>query len=147
MIKRTIIIFIVLSMMLLVTACGQNQQEDISNEAQQIDIDLTTMSGTMVYSQVYDIMINPLDYLGQTLKLEGEFHWEYFEPTEQTYYFVIIKDATGCCPQGLEFVNNSDVEFPVSGTVIEMVGVLEQYQDGNNSFFRIAADEITYQEI
>ncbi len=147
MIKKIVGVLSMILLMLLVVSCGQDTQVDIPNEAQPIDIDLTTMSGTMVYSQVYDIMINPLDYLGQTLKLEGEFHWEYFEPTEQTYYFVIIKDATGCCPQGLEFVNNSDVEFPVSGTVIEMVGVLEQYQDGNNSFFRIAADEIIYQEI
>ncbi len=145
--KKIFVIIIVISMMLLVASCGQTSQEDVSNEVQQIDIDLTEMSGTMVYSQIYDMMINPLDYMGQTIKLEGEFYWEYYQPLDETYYFVIIKDATGCCPQGLEFVNNSDVEFPESGTVIEMVGVFDKYQEGNNEFFRITTDEIVYQEI
>lgn len=38
-----------------------------------IDVDLTALSSTMVYSEVYNIITNPEDYIGKTVKMHGQF--------------------------------------------------------------------------
>ncbi len=111
-----------------------------------VDIDLTSMSSTMVYSQVYDMMLNPSDYAGDTIKLVGTFYSEYYDVTDTTYNFVIINDATGCCPQGIEFISTSGDEYPEQGAAIEMIGVFDIYDEGNNQYYRITTDEVTLQQ-
>ncbi len=106
-------------------------------------IDLTEMSETMVYSYVYDMLIRPTEYLGKTVKVHGKFNEMFFEANGMTYTFVIVADATGCCAQGLEFVVNSDVEFPAQDTEIEVIGVFEDYERGDFKYTRLAAEEIT----
>ena len=36
-----------------------------------IDVDLTKLSSTMVYSEVYNMMYTPDDYIGKTVKMKG----------------------------------------------------------------------------
>ena len=57
-----------------------NQQEtpEKSGQAQpsagKVDVDLTVLSSTMVYSEVYNMLYNdPAYYLGKTVKARGEF--------------------------------------------------------------------------
>ncbi len=131
--------------LLLLTACG-TEQGQASETSTDVDIDLTLLSATMVYSQVYDLMINAPDYYGKTIKLEGEFISEYYDATGLTYTFVVITDATGCCPQGLEFKADDDVEMPEHGTPVALTGVIESYKEGDSEYLRIAADEVTFGE-
>ncbi len=39
-----------------------------------IDVDLTKLSSTMVYSEVYNMMYTPDDYIGKTVKMNGHLH-------------------------------------------------------------------------
>ncbi len=129
--------------MFLLSSCGETTSQLETTAG--VDIDLTAMSSTMVYSKVYDMMTNPTDYEGQTITLEGEFYWDYYAELATTYYFVIINDATGCCPQGLEFVcTDKDIELPSQGSIIKMTGVFEIYQEGNNNFYRITTDSVEF---
>ena len=42
--------------------------------AGKVDVDLTVLSSTMVYSEVYNMLYNdPAHYLGKTVKARGEF--------------------------------------------------------------------------
>ena len=43
------------------------------DEARPVDLDLTKISGTVVYSQVYDMMMNPDVYMGKKVKMKGNF--------------------------------------------------------------------------
>ena len=53
-------------------ACGKKDSSSEESEplvlsrTEGIDVDLTILSSTMVYSQVYDMMLNPNDYIGKT---------------------------------------------------------------------------------
>ena len=38
-----------------------------------VDVDLTRLSSTMVYSEVYNMMYAPDDYIGKTIKMTGQF--------------------------------------------------------------------------
>ncbi len=138
------IMLIMLATILALTFASCSGQEEPEQPAEGIDIDLTVMSSTMVYSQVYDMMLNPTEYDGKSIKLEGTFYSEYYELTNTTYNFVIINDATGCCPQGLEFAPIEEgTELPEQGAMIEMTGTFDKYDEGNNSYYRINADSIT----
>ncbi len=113
----------------------------------EFDIDLTTMSSTMVFSQIYDIMVNYNDYIGQSINLVGNFNTMYYEEISQTLNFVVINDATGCCPQGLElkFADES-IELPESGTIIGIQGQFTTYKEGEFEYFCILVDELSLYE-
>lgn len=101
-----------------------------SLDFENVDYDLTTMDSTMVYSTVYNMMVYPEEYIGKTVKMNGPFYNSYYDVTDTTYHYVIIKDATACCQQGLEFVvEDENYEYPPDESEITVTGVFEVYQE------------------
>ncbi len=136
------IIPMIIALALFLTACGGG--EPLTNGEGGIDIDLTVMTDTMVYSQVYDLMTNPTDYLEKTMKFVGTFYSEVDAATLTKYNFIIINDATGCCPQGLEFIlDDEEDEYPDEMQSIEMVGTVVPYEVAGNTYYRILATEVS----
>ena len=79
------------------------------------------MDSDMIYATVYQMMSDPEQYVGKTFRIEGKFYVTYDEMTKNQYYYCVIKDATECCAQGLEFVwgDGSHIypdEYPTDGT-------------------------------
>ena len=108
--------------------------DDGSRQPTDVDYDLTEMDGDMVYAMVYQIMMNPSTYVGKTFRIEGTYHSVYYEMTGTRYHSCIIKDALGCCAQGLEFVwdDGNHVypdEYPQENTEIVVEGTLGTYQE------------------
>lgn len=100
-----------------------------------VDVDLTQLSSTMVYSEVYAMMYEPEQYMGKTIKMNGLF--SAFEGiTGQIYYSCIVQDATACCAQGLEFELNSSYtcpdDYPEPGAEITVVGTFDTFQEEYN---------------
>ena len=105
-----------------------------------VDIDITSMSSDMIYSTVYQLMMDPQSYVGKQIKIKGNYYSQWFEDTQQYYHFVIIQDATACCQQGLEFVweDGSHVypdEYPAENTEVEVIGTFETYKDNPDDEF------------
>ena len=107
-----------------------------------IDVDLTVMSGTMVYSTVINMLESPNDYMGQTIIASGSYYVEYFEGTEKHYHYMIIESAIGCCPQGLEFVlggeNDYPDDYPAENDLIEITGVFSSYEELGETWYYLA---------
>ena len=99
-----------------------------------IDVDLTALSGTMVYSEVYNMMASPGDYVGKTVKMDGTFALYHDEESDNYYFACIVKDATACCSQGIEFVLTDDYtypdDYPAPDEEITVVGVFDTYMEG-----------------
>lgn len=100
-----------------------------------VDIDLTIMSSNMVYSQVYAMISEPDDYIGQTVRMNGLFTLLGDEVTGAIYYGCIVQDATACCASGIEFVPAGDLkypdDFPEEGEEITVTGTFSTYyEDG-----------------
>ena len=55
--------------------------------ADGIDVDLTKLSSTMVYSEVYNMLYTPDDYIGKTVKMKGAF--AYYEDPETGAIFCL----------------------------------------------------------
>ena len=101
--------------------------------AGRLDVDLTILSSTMVYSEVYNMMVSPADYVGKTVKMGGTFAYYHDEAADQYYFACIIQDATACCAQGIEFELVGDPvfpdDFPAAGSTITVVGVFDTYME------------------
>ncbi len=112
--------------------------ESIPAPAKGVDIDLTAMSATMVYSEVYSMLATPENYIGKTVKMDGIFAYYYDEATGNYYYACIIRDATACCSQGIEFVLTDDYvypdDYPEVGGDVSVVGVFDTYMEGENLY-------------
>ena len=111
-----------------------------------VDVDLTVLSSTLVYAEVYNIMFSPENYIGKTIKMKGQYYSSYYEETGKYYHYVIIEDAAACCQQGLEFIWNGEHTFPddypSDGTTVEVVGMFDTYEELGISYSYISTDEI-----
>ena len=111
-----------------------------------IDVDLTKLNSTMVYSEVYSMVNEPDEFLGKTIKVQGAFNASYFDQTGKYYYFIVISDATACCAQGLEFIWSGDhaypQDYPENGTTVEIVGTFGQYDELGVTYNYILTDSI-----
>ncbi len=101
-----------------------------------VDVDLTQLSSTMVYSEVYAMVYEPEQYTGKTVKMHGLFATQ--EYNGDRLYACIVQDATACCAQGLEFEMAENLvypdDYPEPGTEITVVGTFDSYKeevDGN----------------
>lgn len=106
--------------------------------AGNIDVDLTILSSTMVYSEVYNMMVSPEEYIGKTVKMDGLFAYYHDEATGNYYFACIIQDATACCAQGIEFVLTEDYtypdDYPEVNEEICVVGVFDTYEENGRTY-------------
>ena len=139
-----------LVMLLSFAACVDKNSEaddaadstDTSSNADKIDIDLTKLSSTMVYSEVYAMMYSPEEYFGKTIKMQGSLDIYTDDSTGKTYYACIISDATACCSQGIEFVLKNEQNYPEIGEVITVVGTFTTYAEGENEYCELIDAEM-----
>ena len=121
----------------------KNQQME---KDRPIDMDLSTISGTVVYSQVYDMMMQPETYLGQRIRMKGAFSYYQDPDTQQEYFAVVIADATACCAQGIEFVWEGEhtypQDYPPLETEITVTGTFDTYEENGYSYLQLTDAEI-----
>ena len=112
-----------------------------------MDYDLTEMNADMVYATVYDMMANPSAYRGKTVRVEGPCYHSYYDVTDKDYFAVIIKDATACCAQGIEFVwdDGSHVypdEYPANGVDVVVTGTFDTYKEGDSTYAHLVGASV-----
>ncbi len=113
-----------------------------------VDLDLTGLSGTVVYSQVYDMMVEPENYMGQKIKMKGSFSYFQDPDTKQEYFAAIIADATACCAQGIEFVWKGDhtypQDYPPLDTEITVTGTFSTYYEGDYMYVQLVDADVDW---
>lgn len=117
----------------------QNNGNSNTLQASDIDVDLTRLSSTMVYSEVYNMMNTPESYVGKMVRMNGNF--AVYKYPERNYYTCIIKDATACCQQGLEFLWRGNHKFPddypKEGAPIIVTGIFDIYYEGDQKYCQL----------
>ena len=125
------------------TQTPESVQGSFNAPEASVDVDLSVMDSDMIYATVYQMMSDPEQYVGKTFRIEGKFYVTYDEMTKNQYYYCVIKDATECCAQGLEFVwgDGSHIypdEYPTDGTEVVVDGTFELYMENNSRYCRLA---------
>ena len=115
-----------------------DKNADGINDDSQADVDLTELSSNMIYSEVYNMMVAPDDYIGKTVRMAGAYSEYYDEQNDKYYFACIIKDATACCAQGIEFILKDEYRFPedypTDGDYVIVEGVFDTYMEGNDKY-------------
>ena len=145
--KKLIAFALCLSILLLSAGCGgaSGTQEEVpvtvTEASAGVDVDLTKLSSTMVYSEVYNMMNTPTDYIGKTVKAKGPFAVYHDEENDNYFFAVRITDATACCAQGLEFVWKGAHKYPEGypplDTEIIVEGTFRDYMDGTQKYYHL----------
>lgn len=125
------------------TQTPESVQGTVNAPEAAVDVDLSVMDSDMIYATVYQMMSDPEQYVGKTFRIEGKFYVTYDEMTKNQYYYCVIKDATECCAQGLEFVwgDGSHIypdEYPTDGTEVIVDGTFELYMENDSRYCRLA---------
>ena len=148
--RKIICILLSLAVVFLLCSCKENgndiksqnnsSQKKSDSASEDFDVDLTLLNSNMVYAEVYDMIYNPENYVGKTVKMEGTF--AVYEGYRRPYFNCIIADATACCSQGLEFELAGDYtypdDYPDIDSQITVSGDFETYEDDGYTYFRLA---------
>ena len=111
----------------------------------KVDVDLTEMNATLVYSQVNNMMNNPSEYRQKIIKMSGPFRpYESVIP-DYCYPAIIIKDATACCATGIEFLLYDTPRctmeggngYPLYDEEATIVGRFETYLEGTHMYMHL----------
>ena len=143
-------IFILLSLSLIYAGCVNKEKlqnnDNASSKIIKVDVDLTILSSIMVYAEVNNIMTKPDSYLGKTIKINGLFYSSYYDVNETMYYFVVVTDATSCCPKGIEFIWNSERkypdDYPDEKAKIEVTGVFSSYDELGETYYHLLVENL-----
>ena len=122
--------------------------------AGKVDVDLTVLSSTMVYSEVYNMLYNdPAHYLGKTVKARGTFSiyqlvTDGVLQPDPVSYACIISDAAACCAEGMEFVLEGDLtypdDYPELGGELTVTGRYETYERDGLTYCHLVDAELSY---
>ena len=152
--KRLFCLLMTIVMLCALAACGSENNAETGSagssesvkSANNIDVDLTKLSSTMVYSEVYNMMYTPDDYIGKIVKMKGQFAYYEDPETKAQYFACIIADATACCSQGLEFVLTGEHtypnDYPELGSEITVSGTFELYEENGSQYCRLTDAEL-----
>ena len=92
------------------------------------------------------MMYNPQDYEGKTVKMEGTF--SVFENPNGNYYTCVIRDATACCAQGIEFVwsgtHSYPQDYPMIDQMIEVVGTFHSYESDGQFYCELVNADLKF---
>lgn len=123
------------------------EPEQTQTSADGVDVDLTVLSSTMVYSEVYNMLYNdPAHYFGKTVKAKGTFSiyqlvTDGVLQPDPVAYACIIADATACCAEGMEFVLEGDYtypdDYPELGAEITVIGEFQSYEENGMTWYHL----------
>lgn len=156
MLKRTLLLLLCV-LMCFAAGCGNApaREEALSEEpGQTIDIDLTQLSSTMVYAEVYNMTNSPKDYIGKIVKANGTYAAfqgvdANGQPDPNTVYLAcIVADAAACCSQGIEFILEGEHTFPDDypelGTEITITGEFQTYEENGYTYAHLINANMEY---
>lgn len=132
-------------------AMEQTETTPSKDTGESTFVDLTALSSTMVYAEVFAMMSSPEDYVGKTVKMQGIFSKGQLYAAGSlndggTVFACVIQDATACCAQGIPFELAGDhtypQDYPELGDTITVVGTFEIHEQEGMQFCRLRDAEL-----
>lgn len=109
----------------------------------KLALDLTKMPQQMIYSAVFNMLIEPERYEGKEIRINGRFG--VFDnptnPSGEKIYACIVPDAMACCEQGLEFALPKGAlyprDYPAVDSLITIKGVFHHYVEDGYDVYKL----------
>jgi len=142
MLRRLVSVFVLICLIIaLLVGCAEEE----GNSADELDIDFTSMSDTMIGPLVINMFTAPDGFVGQRVRMSGMY--EFHAVQEHTFHLLTVVEGDGCCDAVMfEFQLNDETTVQEgvlqNGTNLEVTGVIRQFEFNNNLFLFLDADEI-----
>ena len=111
-----------------------------------VDVDLTKMSSTMVYSEVLNMQQHSDEYTGKIVRMKGPFNVT--ELDGKRYFACLIKDATACCSTGIEFVwagnHTYPDDYPKENEEVTVTGTFNVYTEGKSKYLQLKDAKVVF---
>lgn len=147
---RLIILFLVAAVSFVLFSFGANAETAVPEKPLTVDLDLSGMSGTIVYSQVYHLLYDPAPWIGKVIRMAGYYSAFQDTATGMVYHACVIPDATACCAQGIEFVWAGEhawpENYPDEGSDIVVTGRLEIYDENGIKYLHLVDAELIWEQ-
>lgn len=126
----------------------QRQALPPAQKSGKIDVDLTKMNANMIYSYIFEMVVDPDSYTGKTIKVKGFFYTVVDDDTGERYFAVIIPDALACCKQGMEFKwlgeHTYPDDYPLEDQEITITGTYRtDIMEGDISYSYLEVSELS----
>ena len=143
--KKAVLMLLVIALLVFpFAALGQTMEP-----YETIDLDLSQMSGTIAYAQVYQMISDPEAYVGKIIRMTGYFDVFEDQDTGIVYTSCIIPDAAACCAQGFEFVWAGDhawpEAYPEPGTYLTVTGRFETYLEDDWMYIHLVDADVEWE--
>ena len=97
----------------------------------------------MFIANVSDVYLNPDDYLGKNIRLEGIYKQEYDSDVNRTFCYV-MRYGPGCCGNdqnaGFEVafdLDNPNLDKPLENDWVEALGILAVYEENGYNYLNL----------
>jgi len=101
----------------------------------------------MFIAQCNDIYLNPDEYKGRSIKIEG-FCYVYTDSNTRKIRYVVMRKGPGCCGNdgaaGFEFTY--DGKYPISNDWLEVIGTVEAVNIDKSDTVILRASQITVKD-
>ncbi|MDR1149401.1 MAG: hypothetical protein LBK66_12300 [Spirochaetaceae bacterium] len=121
-------------------------KENAEAKAAKAEQPVIEIKEKLFIAQTNDIYLNPEDYMGRKIKLEGLFKTDSYVGSDKSYCFV-LRYGPGCC--GFDGTAGFEVSWPKSGNAypvdndwVEAVGVLDSYDEDGYPYVYLALESL-----
>ena len=112
------------------------------------ELPMVDITEKMFIAQCNDVYLNPDEYLGKVLRLEGMYD-NFTDPSDGTVYHYVLRNSPGCCGAdgtiGFEFLY--DGETPQLNDWIEVIGTVEKMTVGESEYIALRAVKVTVLDV
>ena len=126
---RALCVVMILCLAIGLAACGE-KRDSAAKTTRTVDVDLTSMSSTLVYAEVFNMLNTPDDYRGKTVRMNGLCMYYHDDDTGADYYTCLVQDALACCQSGIEFELTDGQKYPKEADEITVTGTFDTYMEG-----------------
>lgn len=139
--KKQLAVLLCLALLVFLPACAAPAVPEASAAAEtaaavrnyeQVDVDLTTLNSTVLFSQTYAMLSEPAPYLGQVVRMRGSYV-VYADGAKAC----LISDEGGCCQEGIHFDLEEGLDYPAPDTEITVVGTFGTYEFNGITYCRV----------
>ena len=106
----------------------------------KIDYDIAALKNA--YTITNNILANPDDYSGKTIRIKGSFSQGVITGGTTNHYFVDVYDTAACCGAWVTFSWNGSL--PSSGSTVTVTGKVHTIRDGSMKVPEIVAESVTF---
>lgn len=127
---KGLVLLMSLACLAFLGGCGESGE----SAKTPVDLDLTSLSETMAYSQAQQILMDPSKYDGLTCRLAGIYNSFRDFDTEELYFVCGVPDVTGCCNATVEIALDDSYaypeDYPEEFDEITVMGTISSYDNG-----------------